>query len=110
MTNNETMPGPQASNNPFSEKPANQHFVGRDEQLEAFDAALVDLRACSAGHMFVAGLDGTGKTSFLARLSDIARNEGFAGCKVKLSKPDPDPAKQAVRAPNRMSVVGVCGR
>jgi AAA ATPase domain len=90
-----------AAYNPFSERPAHEYFVGREEQLDAFQAGLRDLRADSPGHMFVAGLDGTGKTSFLARLKEIANDAGLAGCGIKLNDP------KAVTEPAKLPIENV---
>lgn len=85
-----------STNNPFSERPAEKYFVGRDDQVSVFESALNDLVAGTAGHILVGGLDGSGKTSFLSHLRSLADAAGFAGCKIKLDKPEGDPGTRGL--------------
>ena len=66
-------------NNPFSEQTAGEYFVGREDEFKRFRGNLDGLAAGTANHAFVAGLHGTGKTSYLDRLEAIATGEGFVG-------------------------------
>jgi hypothetical protein len=70
---------PLKRNNPFSENIAGEYFVGREGEFKQFQANLGGLADGSANHAFVAGLHGTGKTSYLDRLVTIARDDGFVG-------------------------------
>src|SRR3954467_5455639 len=66
--------------NPFSESPAaGRNFVGRQNQLSQVDrsiAATID-RGLTR-HLYVVGEAGTGKTSFLAKCVERAREAGLA--------------------------------
>lgn len=63
--------------NPFTEQIAGEYFVGREEQIEFFQRALAGLREGQPRHLYVAGLHGTGKTSYLAKLVEISQQAGF---------------------------------
>jgi hypothetical protein len=63
--------------NPFTEQITVEYFVGREYQLSQFRSDLGGLKAKLPNHQYVAGLHGTGKTSFLAKLADIARENQF---------------------------------
>jgi len=58
---------------------AGEYFVGREGEFRQFEANLDGLGDGTANHAFVAGLHGTGKTSYLDRLTDLAQNRGFLG-------------------------------
>jgi hypothetical protein len=63
--------------NPFTEQIAVQYFVGREHQLKQFKSDLNGLRSGMPNHQYVAGLEGAGKTTYLAKLVQIAKDEGF---------------------------------
>ncbi len=63
--------------NPFTEQTPGRFFVGREEQLQRFERALKGLQDGNPGHLFVAGIHGTGKTSYLAKLVELAKEQGF---------------------------------
>jgi hypothetical protein len=63
--------------NPFTEQTAGRYFVGREEQLRNFERTLEGLRSGQPSHKFVAGIHGTGKTSYLAKLVELARDAGL---------------------------------
>lgn len=70
--------------NPFNEGAAGKYFVGRDDELKRFTRALTALRGAEATHLFVAGVNGRGKTSYLEKLVEIARQEGMFAVRVSL--------------------------
>ena len=72
--------------NPFTESTAGPYFVGREAQIEIFRLALNGLKQRRPSHMFVAGLHGTGKTSYLERIKEIATSEGIIGAKATLDE------------------------
>ncbi|MGV9373096.1 MULTISPECIES: ATP-binding protein [Micromonospora] len=76
--------------NPFTEQTATRYFVGRENQLRAFERSLAGLQAGRTGHMYVAGAHGTGKTSYLAKLVELARSADFLA-----AQPTLDPAASA---------------
>lgn len=63
--------------NPFNESAAGEYFVGRENQIQQFKLSLNGLRQANPGHTYIAGVHGTGKTSYLAKLVEIATQEGF---------------------------------
>lgn len=63
--------------NPFTEQVAVRYFVGREDELTNFRTDLSGLRAKMPNHQFVAGVNGSGKTWYLAKLVEIAESEGF---------------------------------
>lgn len=63
--------------NPFTETNITSHFVGREDELRTFRLAIQGLRVKQPGHLYVAGLGGTGKTCFLQKVVEIGRAEGF---------------------------------
>lgn len=73
--------------NPFTEQTAGEYFVGREEQLRRFEMSLDGLEAGRPQHLFVAGLHGTGKTSYLDRLTGMARERDFVAALVALDEP-----------------------
>jgi hypothetical protein len=68
--------GTPVASNPFTEQTAGRYFVGREEQLRHFELALRGLRASQPPHFYVAGVHGTGKTSYLAKLVELSREQG----------------------------------
>ena len=64
------------SYNPFSENTAGKYFVGRDEQLLKFKKLISGLLQGSPTHLYVTGVHGTGKTSYLAKLGEVAADYG----------------------------------
>lgn len=70
--------------NPFHEGAAGEYFVGREQQLKRFERALTSLRHSHPNHMYVAGVNGRGKTSFLAKLVEVARENDVLAVKVDL--------------------------
>ncbi|MCL8015149.1 ATP-binding protein [Streptomyces sp. AS02] len=67
------MTNPQSSANPFHEGAAGEYFVGREQQLDKFERSLDALRQSEPSHIFVAGVNGRGKTSYLAKLVEMSR-------------------------------------
>lgn len=66
-------------------------LVGRDDQLNAFDALLQRLeRGRTAQSMIVTGLRGVGKTVLLARFAHIARQREWEVLEIEASKHDED--------------------
>ena len=63
--------------NPFTEQIAGKYFVGRESQLDLFINRLNGLKSNVPNHLFIAGIHGTGKTSFLGRISEIAKEHGL---------------------------------
>ena len=63
--------------NPFTETLVSEYFVGREDQLRVFRTNLNGLRQKVPSHVFVAGLEGTGKSWYLAKLAEIAQSEDF---------------------------------
>lgn len=63
--------------NPFTETLVSEYFVGREDQLRVFRTNLNGLRQKVPDHFFVSGLEGTGKSWYLARLVEIAESENF---------------------------------
>ncbi|MBI3661346.1 ATP-binding protein [Candidatus Acetothermia bacterium] len=76
--------------NPFTEAAAGKYFVGRDEQIEQFKRHLTGLRQNQPSHLYVAGVHGTGKTSFLQKLSSIASHQEFISLMFNLDPDVPD--------------------
>ena len=70
--------------NPFSEAIAGQYFVGRESQLKQFEYQLEGLRLKTPNHFFIAGVHGTGKTSFLEKIGETAESHQFARAKTVL--------------------------
>ena len=71
--------------NPFNESVAGSNFVGREEQIHQFKLYLRGLKEHTPNHIFVAGVHGTGKTSYLKRLEEIAESEGFLAVTVPVN-------------------------
>jgi hypothetical protein len=65
--------------NPFTEASAGPYFVGRESQIQTFTINLNGLKAKNPNHLYLAGLHGTGKTSFLFKIIEIAKEGGFLG-------------------------------
>jgi len=89
--------------NPFTEQSAGQYFVGREGELATFQIYLRGLCAGNPRHMYVAGVHGTGKTSYLNKLSEIAESGNCLGVSVDLD-PGSTP-RAAVRQVLRRVVV-----
>jgi hypothetical protein len=70
--------------NPFNEQKAGIYFVGREGQLELFTNRLSGLRDEVPNHLFLAGVHGTGKTSFIGRISEISKEHGFLSATTTL--------------------------
>ncbi|MGH3913682.1 MAG: ATP-binding protein, partial [Pseudonocardiaceae bacterium] len=70
--------------NPFHEGAAGKYFVGRDDQLRRFTRALTALRNAEPAHLYVAGVNGRGKTSYLEKLVEMARQSGILAVRVAL--------------------------
>lgn len=70
--------------NPFHEGAAGKYFVGRDDQLKRFTRALTALRKAEPAHLYVAGVNGRGKTSCLEKLVEMARESGILAVRVAL--------------------------
>jgi hypothetical protein len=63
--------------NPFIEQIVVEYFVGREYKLKQFRGDLSGLKAKMPNHQYIAGVNGTGKTSYLAKLVEIAKGDGF---------------------------------
>jgi AAA ATPase domain len=63
--------------NPFTEQIEVEYFVGREELLKQFHNDLNGLKAQHPNHQYVAGLNGTGKTTYLAKLVELAKTGNF---------------------------------
>jgi AAA ATPase domain len=72
--------------NPFTENTAGQYFVGRESALQLFTASLNGLSAKTPSHIYVAGVHGTGKTSYLHKLCEIADSRKFLGVYLNLDE------------------------
>lgn len=72
-----TVSGAVHSANPFTEQVSVEYFVGREPELRQFAADLAGLKRGTPNQQYVAGLHGTGKTIFLAKLVEMARAEGL---------------------------------
>ena len=72
--------------NPFTEGDPGENFVGREHQLRLFHSSLQGLRNKQPPHMFVAGLNGTGKSSYLYRLAGIANRDALLGAYTTLTE------------------------
>ncbi|MBV9141050.1 MAG: ATP-binding protein [Pseudonocardiales bacterium] len=70
--------------NPFHEGAAGKYFVGRDDQLKRFTRALTALRKAEPAHLYVAGVNGRGKTSCLEKLVEMARESDILAVRVAL--------------------------
>ncbi|MEV8630690.1 ATP-binding protein [Streptosporangium sp. NPDC051023] len=71
--------------NPFREGAAGKYFVGRDDQLKRFTRSLTALRNGEPAHLYVAGVNGRGKTSYLEKLVEMAREKsGVLAVRVAL--------------------------
>jgi hypothetical protein len=70
--------------NPFREGAAGKYFVGREEALDRFARALTALENSEPAHLYVAGVNGRGKTSCLEKLAEMARDRGMLGVRVPL--------------------------
>lgn len=75
-----------ASFNPFNESVAGRYFVGREDQIRQFNLDLNGLRAKNPRHMYIAGVHGTGKTSYLAKLVEIGAASGFVAVQTSLNE------------------------
>jgi hypothetical protein len=75
--------------NPFTESPAGKYFVGRENQLREFRLHLEGLKEKSPSHMYVAGVHGTGKTSYLVRLVNLASEHNIIGVLSNLDESTP---------------------
>ncbi|WP_310718387.1 ATP-binding protein [Streptomyces lydicus] len=58
---------------------AGEYFVGREGQLKQFHGSLDGLKSGKPHHFYIAGPTGSGKTSYLQKLVDIANTEGTLG-------------------------------
>src|ERR1700730_801086 len=72
------------SANPFARGITGEYFVGREPELKRFRANLPGLRIRQPNHELVAGLEGTGKSYYLHKLAEIARQENFIGLVLTL--------------------------
>lgn len=75
--------------NPFIEQTGVEYFVGREELLKQFKNDLKGLKAKLPNHQYVAGLQGTGKTTYLSKLVDLAKAEGFLTAMPSLDQQAP---------------------
>jgi signal recognition particle GTPase len=65
-------------NTPFNEQTAaGDFFVGREDRIKQFENYLAGLKNKNPNHMYVVGVNGTAKTSYLQKLSDIASKENL---------------------------------
>ncbi|WP_439583209.1 ATP-binding protein [Dyadobacter bucti] len=63
--------------NPFVEQIIPEYFVGREDLLDQFRSDLNGLKSGRPNHQFIAGVHGTGKTSYLSKLVEVAKENGF---------------------------------
>jgi hypothetical protein len=70
--------------NPFREGAAGKYFVGREAELDRFARALTALEKSEPAHLYVAGVNGRGKTSCLEKLAEMARARGMLSVRVPL--------------------------
>ncbi len=63
--------------NPFSESVAGEYFVGREEQQRHFMRCLEGLKNGTPQNFYIVGVHGAGKTSYLYKLVEIAKNQSF---------------------------------
>jgi hypothetical protein len=70
--------------NPFTENITLEYFVGREHQLLQFNDDLKGLIEGIPNHQYIAGVHGAGKTTFLAKLVDIANGENFLAVRPTL--------------------------
>lgn len=82
-----------------------RYFVGREAELKTLSQCLAGLAAGQPSHAFVAGVHGTGKSSFLDKAVAIAKSEGFVGAETRLD--DGASAIVSIRKILRATVVAV---
>jgi hypothetical protein len=70
--------------NPFREGAAGKYFVGRDDEVERFARSITALKESQPIHLYVAGVNGRGKTSCLEKLVEMARDRGMFAARVPL--------------------------
>jgi hypothetical protein len=70
--------------NPFTEQVAGKYFVGREGQLDLFITSLNGLKNNITNHLYIAGIHGTGKTSFIGRISEITKEHGLFAANTTL--------------------------
>ena len=58
--------------------------MGREAELDRFDRALTALEKSQPTHLYVAGVNGRGKTSCLEKLVEMARGRGMLAVRVPL--------------------------
>ncbi|MCK5435563.1 MAG: ATP-binding protein [Nitrosomonadaceae bacterium] len=91
--------------NPFTEAAAGRYFVGREDQLKQFRLHLNGLRGGNPSNLYIAGVHGTGKTSFLTKLVEIAKDEDFLAVIPRL---DPNrPAHEHISTIMRSIIEGL---
>jgi hypothetical protein len=87
-----------SAGNPFTEQvPDRLRFVGRESELRRFETTLDGLVGRQPSHTFVAGVHGTGKTSFLSRLVEMAGDRGCVATSMSMGEPE-DPPLAPLRA------------
>lgn len=73
--------------NPFlSSKVAGRFFVGREPEIRGFENSLEALIRREPSHIYIAGVNGLGKTSCLAKLEDLARDREVLAVRVNLDQ------------------------
>ncbi|BBC33998.1 hypothetical protein SGFS_052920 [Streptomyces graminofaciens] len=72
--------------NPFVEQVAGDYFVGREWQVQEFKSSLAGLEAGQPRHLYIAGLHGTGKTSYLQKLIDTSSTGSVLGVLATLDQ------------------------
>lgn len=73
--------------NPFqSNRVAGPYFVGREPELAIFRNSLEALTGRQGVHLYIAGVNGRGKTSCLGKLEELARERGILAVRVNLDQ------------------------
>jgi hypothetical protein len=72
--------------NPFNNRAAGRYFVGRENEVLSFENALDALIQGEPSHMYIAGVNGFGKTSCLAKLAELAVPRGVLTIQVDLDQ------------------------
>ena len=96
---------------PFKDKPL-QFFVGRESEIERICSAFASMQNGHPATILISGEAGTGKTSLLGRVCEIARGKAsiycaLGTCSLKLGRPEPYwPFREIFRSLFRQSTRG----
>lgn len=80
------MPDSSVSANPFHNRAAGRYFVGRENELRGFENGLDALVQGEPSHIYIAGVNGFGKTSCLAKLEELATPRKILTIQVSLDE------------------------